>query len=129
MTVLTKDQIKDRKRTPTQPVEAPERGGTLYIRQLSWGEVQHINGLNVDAEGNEDHSLFPARIFAVSVVDPKTGENLFTLDEVEDINELPFTLLQRVTVASCDLSGISQRAVEDMQKNLLTGPRDDSNSD
>jgi len=132
MTVLTKDQLFEKGRIHVEPVEAPERGGKVYIRGLSPDEVEHINNLNKDKEtGNEDFTLFPARIFAASVVDPETRENLFTLsdEDVARVNTLPFTLLQRVTVASTELSGISPGAVEAMRKNSLTDPRNDSSTD
>lgn len=96
---------------------------------MSAGEVEHINSLNKNEAGEEDFTNFPARVFAASVVDPETGENLFALDELDAINALPFTLIQRVVKAACDFSGISADAVEETRKNSSTDPNSDSSTD
>ena len=116
----------------TQIVDVPEWGGSVAIRELTAAERDAFElSLTVtaaDGTRKVDVSNMTARLSAACIVDPDTGDRLFSDAEVRELANKSGVALQRVFRAAQALNGMGAGAVEDAEKNSAAAPSGSSPS-
>ena len=96
-------------------VEAPEWDCVVRLRELSAGQLRDL-----DADVSKQLSLM--------IVNDE-GERIYTTDEdIAELREMSAVLQNRLLTAAATLNGVSQAAVDEAIKNLLTDPNQASAS-
>lgn len=109
--------------TQIADVEVPEWGGTVRVRGLTGtdrdafeGEIAQRKGKSVQMNTRN----IRARLVQLSVVDAD-GNRLFSHLDVEALGQKSAKALDRVFSTAMELSGLSDKDVEDMTENLEPG--------
>jgi hypothetical protein len=118
---LTRDQIMARRETPlrTEKVAVPEWGGDVIVREMSGRERDAFEATFVDDKGRRrDDAMhnIRARLVAAVCVDDK-GQTLFYPSDVELLADLSAAALDRVFTVARQLSGFTERDIDDLAKN------------
>jgi hypothetical protein len=118
---LTREQIIAQREQPlrTEVVSVPEWGGDVIVRELSGRERDAFEAEFVDDKGRRRlDAMFNirARLVAASVVDEK-GQTMFFPSDVEMLSDLSAAALDRVFTAARQLSGFTERDIDDLAKN------------
>lgn len=118
---LTRDQIIAQRQQPlrTEIVTVPEWGGDVIVREMSGRERDAFEAEFVDDKGNRRaDAMFNirARLVAASVVDDE-GQTVFYPSDVEMLGELSAAALDRVFTVARQLSGFTERDIDDLAKN------------
>lgn len=114
---------------PTEPVELPELGGIVYVQGLTGAERDRYEQSVMQRRGGQ---LVPnltnarAKLIVVSLVD-EDGAVLFREDEVAELGNIPARTLQKIWDKACELSGLSESDVDELEGNS-EAVRDDGNS-
>ena len=84
MTYLTRDQVAARSRRARVDFESPVLGGTLCLQELGrWDWRVATKAAEIPGEAGRIYiDLWHIGIFTRGVVDPATGEPLFTQDDL-----------------------------------------------
>lgn len=113
--MLTKDSILQSNDLPTKKVKIPEWGGDAYIKTLTGAErLQLEKDINSDVKTNG-----PAmgRIVCLTLCDAE-GKLLFSYpDDIAVVNTKSATVLQRLMDAALKANGLTQKDVDDLEKN------------
>jgi hypothetical protein len=127
MPVLTREQILQAQDLPTEAVEVPEWGGSIYVRGLSGTERDAFEASVIaprldknGSSGSMDMRNIRAKLAALCIVD-ENGERLFTDKDVEALGRKSASALDRVFSAAQRLSGLSPKDVEELAKNSGRG--------
>lgn len=105
------------KQLKTQSVAVPEWGGDVVVREISAGERAAFEawcGSRKDEAGGFDG--LRERIVVLSCID-EFGAPLFTQDDIPALRDLSGSALGRLADAALDLSGMSDKASKDAEKN------------
>lgn len=95
----------------TVDVEAPE--GLIRLRALSVAQLQSLSG---------EEAFNVAKQLAMAIVDPETGQRIYTTDEdLDNLKEMSVTTSKLLIDALNDLHGVSPAAVEATVKNYAAG--------
>lgn len=81
MAILTREQILGVPRAAPVCVDVPEWGGEVYLRMMTAREMRQIVQDNADAK--DDFA-----ILSVAVVDPATGQPIFTAADVDALRDM-----------------------------------------
>lgn len=113
----------------TETVEVPEWGMTLTVGTLSADDMDWVEGWyrdlqqaekeRAELEGREPGPLVGVRAMAValSVIDPETGEKVFTPADADWLGKESGAVIDRLFDAADRLSGITPRGKGDIRKN------------
>lgn len=116
-------------RTTATMRKVPTEGwgdGFVWVRMLSGKERdKYEDGIRVD--GKADLTNCRAR-FAVLVVCDAQGKRLFTDEDADALGEHCCLHLDRIFEIGGSLNGLYKRDLEELIKNLESGPSDDSGS-
>lgn len=118
----------------TKDVYIERFGKTFTVRELSDYELEHSRAIGklreaagVNAE--KQYGTWASYLVGLSMIDPKTGENLFKRAEiVKEMTGVPYSVVEQLTSAVLDLNGMSKKAQEDIEKNSESIPENDSGS-
>jgi hypothetical protein len=69
-----------------------------------------------------------AKLVARSVIDPGSGELLFSEKQITALGKKSAIALQKVFVVARNLSGLSKHDIEELEKNSASAPSDNSGS-
>lgn len=116
MTLLSKEQILGAARKDFKDVDVPELGGTVRVRGLSAAEFIEYE----QAIRDEDFANLRARLVANAAVD-ENGKPLFTAADVRALGEKPAKPIDRLFRAIITLTGFTDDAVEEAEKNSESG--------
>lgn len=109
MGYLSRNDVLQAEDFETMPVEVPEWGGTLLVRELSADEVEEIGFGQMDAKGNRD--LRRAKGLRMKVISwaaiAEDGSRLFHKGDVEKLATKSSRPIGRVFDAIQRLSGIA----------------------
>lgn len=98
-----------------EKVEVAGLDSPIYVKKLSVGECSQIADLNHQDEGEKNTGL--AKTFVLLARDDK-GEPLFGLDEVGDVEKLPFELVNQVVSVGLKFNGMLDKdKVDTHEKN------------
>ena len=123
---LTKEQILGAEDRKVVPIECPEWGGRVYVRPLSGEQRDELE----ERYGNAESVIgIRAWIAASGMCDGK-GESLdWSAREVDMLGQKSAASLDRVASRIQEISGISNKDVEELEKNSGTVQSDGSGSD
>ena len=132
MSMLTKAEILGANDLKTQVVECPEWGGSVTIRSLTAAQVQahgrslftkEVTTNGMGGKSSTQYVVDPdkvtrsdARLVSMSIVDD-SGVLVFTEADVELLMAKSAAPIKRIALAQAILSGITEKAVEESEKN------------
>lgn len=133
---LTRDDILHADDLPVEKVDVPEWGGHVYVRGLTGAERDAYESEIVRArdggDGDDDVEVnlenIRARLLVRCLVD-EAGERLFTEADVEALGAKSGSAVQRCWERARQLSGITRRDVDELEKNSGGGRNDAPGSD
>jgi hypothetical protein len=108
--VLTRAAILAASDLKTKVVKVPEWKGEVTIREWSVAESEAIAMLSIKADGGFIEK-FRENVVRLSVIDPETGELLFTEDDLNDLGKKSPAAMARVHKAAMALNSVA--GVED----------------
>ena len=116
MTLLNKAQILEANDIHTQIVSVPEWGGHVKITGIS-ARVRDQWEVTI-AEQREKKKPVDVRasLCAKAIID-EDGRKLFTDDDIKALGNKSAAALQRVFLAAMSLSGLDDKAVEELEGN------------
>jgi hypothetical protein len=124
MAILGKDQIFGADDITTQVLPVPEWGGEVMVRGLTGHERDAWEQSMTVRKGRKvemDTTDFRARLVVLCVVDEK-GQRLFHDGDVHQLASKSGAALDRIYTVAAELSGISEKDVEDLTKDFVTAP-------
>lgn len=135
MLQLTKDTILGSKKKRAV-VDVPDLGGSVTLQRmgaLDYWRMREI-GKKLDWEDGVARVEFVAAYLAMCIVDPSTGQRMFTDDDLVAIQCLDPEVLDRLFGDALELHGVKPDGVkpdevEDMEKNSQPTASDDGGSD
>ena len=118
--ILTKDLILSALDLPTKDVDVAEWGGTVRVRAMTGAERDKFEAsmLTEQGESRGDKLLnLRARLCALTMVGEDGITPLFTAGDVEALGKKSSRALNAVFNAARELSGFTEKDVEEMEKN------------
>lgn len=136
MTLLSKDQILKAEDLPFETLPVPEWDtdtsiGEVRLRSLPESELSKYEDEMVSQEGQTKKVLIQymrSRLLVLVIVDDK-GNRIFNSYDIATLAKKSAKALDRVYTKAQEMNGLGKDYVEDMVKNLGTGPESDSNTD
>ena len=130
MSLLTRDEILKAQDLQTQTVEVPEWGGSVKVQGMTGTDRDAFEADIVQKKG-KDFSVnmrnIRAKLVAVSLVNGD-GKRIFTDKDIAALGKKSAAALDRIFSIAQELSGISTEDVEELAKNLDSGPNAASGS-
>jgi hypothetical protein len=119
--ILGKDAILSRAGTalPTHPVDVPEWGGTVYVRELTARERDDFESGCVVIKGDKQTPNlrnYRGRLAALVIGNDKGGR-LFEDDDADQLGELPAAALDKILDVARKVNGMTREATEEAEKN------------
>ena len=114
--MLSKDQILSINDIKTKEVEIPEWKGSVFVREMSVGEIELYQRYAIKMESAAEPNLV-AFLVALVVCDEK-GERIF--DGQEDVVQLAKKsgrVLSRIAAEASELNGLGDEAIKEEAKN------------
>ncbi len=130
-TYLSRDAILAARSLPTEDVEVPEWAGTVMVRGLDGqGRDEFEASMMVVRNGKAypDTANTRAKLVARCVIDPATGEPMFTQQDVFELGKLSGAALNRVFAVASRLSGLSDEDMAELEGNSAAAPSGASGS-
>ena len=118
--LLSRDQILQAQDLRSEEVSVPEWGGVIRVRELAAGERERIAGLVTAHDGRSREIMV-----ALTAIDGD-GNQLFSLDDIEELAKKGEAAIQRVAEVASRLSGIGKAAEAQAEKNSDPSRSDDS---
>lgn len=131
MAILTRDAILNAPDIQTETVSVPEWGGEVIVRGLTALERDRFDIAIINQDGKQiKMNLLNARakLVALTVVD-ETGKQIFKDEDVAALSQKSAAAVDRIYSVAQRLSGISDKDVEELEKNLETTQSEGSPSD
>lgn len=133
--ILSREKIlgsAGKRQTKVVPVPEIEEGGEVVVQSMTGAERDRFeSSLVIEGKNGKtkaDLKNVRARLVAATVVDDK-GRKLFTVNDVEELGKISAAALDRMFSAARELSGMSEKDVEELTENLETTPTDEGTSD
>lgn len=130
MALLTREAILKVHDIATSTVAVLEWGGEVLVRGLSGAERDAFENAMIQGRGkNRRMNLanLRARLVAIAVVDEQ-GNRLFTDADIAALGEKSAAALERVFDVARNLSGLSEKDVDELSKNSPADQSDVSTS-
>ena len=118
--LLSRDQILEAQDLRSEEVSVPEWGGVIKVRELAAGERERIAGLVTAHDGRSREIMV-----ALTAIDGN-GNQLFSLDDIEELAKKGEAAIQRVAEVASRLSVIGKAAEAQAEKNSDPSRSDDS---
>ena len=128
---LTRDQILAADDLETREVEVPEWGGSVRVKSLSGRERDAWEASLRATRGNKttaDTSNIRAKLVARALVGDD-GQRLFSDRDIAALGDKSALALDRLFDVIAEMSGLSNKADEDAEKNSPDDQSDSSTSD
>jgi len=126
LSLLTKEQLLEKRTRKTIEVQIPELDGAVKIRALKSKEITTWQTSMMDKHGNPDVKRLKEsreRLVMLSVVDDN-GNLVFGRDDLEALNNLENSIIDRIAVAAHDLNGIEGTEFDQAVGNSSGTPED-----
>lgn len=98
------------------PLEVPEWGGTVYVREMRASEREAVETTTAAFREQHRPTKFRSRVAVASLCDEQ-GVNLFKPEDVDAVDQLPVAALDRVVDCAFTLSRFTIKDVKDLEKN------------
>lgn len=131
MALLKKDQILAANDIPTQEVAVPEWGGEVLLRGLSGIERDKYEASCVAMKNGQQVpkvEYATARLVAWCAVDENNSRIFIGEDEVRELAQKSSSAIQRLFNVACQLSGLTERDVEELTAGFDGAPSGSSTS-
>lgn len=116
--MLTKEQILGSSDLPTESVEVPEWGGTIYIRTMSGSDRDAFEQSMIDGKKSSVGNLANIRArLAVKTVCDASGQRLFDDADAEALGTKSAKALDRVFEVAQRLNGLGKKDIEALEGN------------
>jgi hypothetical protein len=104
--------------TPIETVEVPEWGVTVGIRSMSAKSRAAVMELAQQGDGIDADKVLGmwARTLQGCIVDPETGDAVFTLDDMEALMDKSATVIERLWTMCFEQSGMTEDKVNEAGK-------------
>jgi hypothetical protein len=112
---LTKEQILSASYPPSEPLDVPEWGGTLYIGVMSGAERDRLESLTLK-ERERGFTHLRGRMAAYTIRD-EHGKPMFTEADVPTLSALSSSALGLVYDVAARLNGLTKKDVDELEKN------------
>jgi len=116
---LSKEEIFNIKDIEIREVYVPEWNGTVYIRTMSGVDRDRFDESLQSAtrkDGTVDIRTLRARLLALCICDA-SGSPLFSLADVEKLNQKSSKALMRLFAVAQDLNGLTEEAIQELLGN------------
>lgn len=117
-TYLTREAILAATSLPTEEVDVPEWGGTVIVRAMDGVTRDQWESSTLVARGGavtRDTVNIRAKLVALCVIDPETGQRLFMPEDVDVLGKLSGAALSRVFGVAARLGGLADEDVEELE--------------
>lgn len=126
---MNKNQILDIDDLPTETITIPEwKGVKLAVRTLTATEREAFEATIATGKGKVPAKDIRAKLLVRTVVDPETGLPLFTDSDVPKLANKSAAAVSRAFDVAARLCGLSQRDVEELEKNSESDPSNSSST-
>lgn len=128
---LTKNQILTANDLETREVDVPEWGGSVTVKALSGKERDAWEASLRVTRGKQtaaDTSNIRAKLVARALIGDD-GERLFSDQDIAALGDKSALVLDRLFDVIAEMSGLSNKADEDAEKNSQDVPSEASTSD
>lgn len=115
--MLTKDQIFSASDLPTEEVQVPEWGGSVFVRTMSGIERDGFEQGIVEARKSGTELVNIRARLAVKVVCDSDGKRLFTDDDAAALGKKSGRALDRIFDVAQRLNGIGEKEVAELEGN------------
>lgn len=116
-TLSLRDKILAADDIATEPVEIPEWDVTLHVKSMTGKARAQMLREAADPEtGEMDYEKLYPQVIAATVVDPDTGEYVFTSSDVDALNLKSGAVLERLASAGMRVSGMTKEAEKELGK-------------
>lgn len=122
MSLLSRDEILAALDIEIQEVDVPEWGGVVRVRGLTGAERDRFEASIIRMQGRRRVMRMKdirAKLVALTVVD-EDGQHLFTETDIPALSEKSAAALQRVVDVAQQLSGITEKDLQELEKNSDT---------
>jgi hypothetical protein len=126
MGLLTREQILATG-LKVEPVNVPEWGGTVLVRELDGLGREAFHAALVGEDGQPDTAQYAEKLVALSLVD-EAGVRLFGLDDVHALAQRSALAMARVFAVADRMSAVGNSAVDAAEKNSEAGQTGDSSA-
>lgn len=92
-------------------VDVPEWGLAVYVRTMTLGEMEAVQGF-VDA-AKSDTNISGVAEMAVRIICDENGERVFSDDDADGIREKSHKALTRIVNAFTEVNGIDDETVDE----------------
>ena len=112
-----------------EDVPVPEMGEDLSVRIaiLTGHAREEYSKLCREREASQDTSEIQAILVSITAIDVE-GKLLFSPEDVKKINDKSSAVLDRLCTTAMKLNGLTEEAMEDLAKNLGSGPSSEAGS-
>lgn len=98
--------------------EVPEWGVTVELRSMMAKTRNQISMKFLDEKGNvSDSAALAMEVLVASLFDPETGEPIFELSEVEELNKKSGRVIDPLLMAAMSINGFGKDSVKEAEKN------------
>ncbi len=131
MTYLTREMILQANDIRREDVDIPEWGGKVCVRGMTGSERDAFEEMILAGRGKDakvNLRNIRAKLVAQTVIDPETGQYLFTDDDIKALGKKSAKALARVYDVAQRLSGITDKDAEELAGNSDDDPSGGSTS-
>lgn len=128
--LLTKAQILEVDDSETRIVDVPEWGGKVRVRGLTGSERDKFEASQLKQQGKSikyDPENVKARLAAYSIID-ENGNRIFSDADIIALGKKSAKALNRVADVARELSGFTDKDMEELTKNSEATTSEDSPS-
>jgi hypothetical protein len=130
--MLTREQILEAEDMLTEVVHVPEWGGDVTVKSLTGSQRDAFEASILNVNGTSSSMNLKnmrAKLVAWTVVDGEGNQLFSNAADVKALGKKNAVALQRVFEVAQRLSGLTGEDIEELTKNLESGPNGDSGSD
>ena len=113
-----RDQFLKKVEVPVSKVEVPEMGLTVYVKGMTAKErTQFEVGMMTNGKKSLRKMQLFRELLVIKCCCDENGNLLFTKDDIDQIGELPATIIERIVDEAQAVSGMKDEDVEGMVGN------------
>lgn len=118
---LSKEEFLKKRPSRFEDVEIPEWDARVRVRELTSAARDKWEQSNLEDKGKGQMKLrlqnARARLVALAVIDPESGELIFSDEDVLAIGGQSAAVIDRIYDVAARLSGITDEDIEELTKN------------
>ena len=105
----------------TETMEIPEWGVTVAVRTMTGAaRAEMLVSASDPTTGEVNYQTLYPQVIVASVIDPETGESVFTVEDVNALNLKSAAVVERVAQAGMRVSGMTKEAEKELGNDSAT---------